>query len=187
MTKAKFDRSEVVESALQLFWQYGYTTASMQKVIEATGLKPGSIYLAFKSKEGLFQEALTRYAEKGLLKIKDTIENAPNTGKGICLYLEDVIQSTKNNNYSSCFLIKTSLELVVENKKLHTAALIKLTEMEELFYFYLEQEYGKKGSKQRATSVMLHIFGVRQYGLQSTSISKMRKGIREGLPWLPWD
>jgi hypothetical protein len=33
---------------------------------------------------------------------------------------------------------------------------------------------------------MLHILGMRVYGYQRRSADRMRHGLREGLPWLPW-
>ncbi|MCO4755527.1 MAG: TetR/AcrR family transcriptional regulator [Bacteriovoracaceae bacterium] len=187
MTKAKFNREEVLDRAIELFWQHGYSASSMQQVVKATGLKPGSIYLAFESKDGLFKEALERYSQKGLKKLKEEIESAPTPSKGICRYLESMIKGTLKCDYTSCFLAKTSLELAAENNELHSFASSKLDEIEDLFCHYLEQDYGKKEIKERATSLMLHIFGLGLYGYQCSSPAKMRKGVREGLSWLPWD
>lgn len=58
--------------------------------------------------------------------------------------------------------------------------------MEAVVESYLKKEYGKKLSERRAASIMLHIFGVRVYGYQQGAADRMREGLREGLPWLPW-
>lgn len=54
MARAQFDRDDVIGKSIKLFWKNGYSASSMQQVVKATGLKPGSIYLAFGNKEGLF-------------------------------------------------------------------------------------------------------------------------------------
>jgi len=59
-----FDRREVVDAAMEVFWEHGYQGASLSRLGEAMGLKPGSIYAAFGSKDALFQEALDAYVEK---------------------------------------------------------------------------------------------------------------------------
>lgn len=187
MAKAQFDRDEVIEKAMDLFWQRGYSASSMQQVVKATGLKPGSIYLAFGSKEGLFSEALEGYAQKALAHKRELIESAPSIGVGICRLLEENVQDSTQANYSSCFLIKTRLELAAEGNALYAFASAKLDEVESLYCHYLEQEFDAELSKRRATSIMLHLFGMRVYGYQPDSADRMRAGLREGLSWLPWD
>jgi TetR/AcrR family transcriptional repressor of nem operon len=59
-----FERSEVVHKAMQVFWRSGYQGASIKLLGDAMGLKPGSIYAAFGSKEELFREALAAYVAR---------------------------------------------------------------------------------------------------------------------------
>jgi len=59
--------------------------------------------------------------------------------------------------------------------------------VEALFRSYLEREFNKTVSRQRAASIMLHIFGMRVYGYQQGSADRMRQALRDGLPWLPWE
>jgi TetR/AcrR family transcriptional repressor of nem operon len=158
----------------------------MQQVVNTTGLKPGSIYLAFGNKEALFREALERYAKKSIALIHSTLDNASSVGEGIVTILEKNIQESTNGNFSSCFLVKTQLELAAAGGELHDVASAKLDEIEQLYRSYLEKEFDKTVSKQRAVSLMLHIFGMRVYGYHHDSANRMRQGLREGLPWLPW-
>ncbi len=164
----------------------------LQRIINAAGcqgnsLQPGSIYHAFGNKEGLFSEALERYAQKSLAHIRDVMDRAPSIGEGLCSILEEKIEDSDKEPYNSCFLIKTRLELAAEGGELHQLASSKLDEIEALLRSYLEREFDKKQSQQRAVSLMLHIFGLRIYGYQSGSAERMRQGLQEGLPWLPWE
>ncbi|MCW8932708.1 MAG: TetR/AcrR family transcriptional regulator [Gammaproteobacteria bacterium] len=186
MARAQFDRNDIIDKSIQLFWKNGFSASSMQQVVQATGLKPGSIYLAFGNKEGLFREALDSYAQQTITLIRNTVDNANSVGEGICIFIEKIIQQSSGDNYCSCFLIKTQLELATEGNELHEFASTKLIEIEKLFQSYLEKEFSKTVSKQRATSLMLNIFGLRVYGYQRGSEESIRKGLREGLSWLPW-
>ena len=187
MAKAQFNRDEVIEKSIELFWQNGFSASSMQQVVKATGLKPGSIYLAFGNKEGLFREALEGYAQEGMAQIREAIETAPSVGEGICTILEKMIDDSYRKNYCSCFLVKTQLELAAEENELYDFASTKLGEIEKLYQSYLVKEFGATVSRKRAASLMLHIFGVKVYSYQLGSADRMREGLREGLPWLPWN
>lgn len=187
MAKAQFDRNDILDKSIQLFWQHGFSGSSMQQVVQATGLKPGSIYHSFGNKEALFREALERYAQKSFAHIRKILDSAPSVGDGICTHLEAVVQQSTNRNYCSCFLVKTRLELAAERNDIHKFASAKLDEIESLFESYLEKEFDETLSRQRAVSLMLHIFGLRVYGYQQGSTERMRRGLREGLPWLPWN
>ena len=186
MARAQFDRNEVIEKAIQLFWQNGFSASSMKQVVKTTGLKPGSIYLGFGNKEADIREALESYARKRMAQIHKVLDSAPSVGEGICTILEGVIEESNRENYCSCFLIKTRLELAAERNELYDFASAKLGEVEAVVESYLKKEYSKKVSERRAASIMLHIFGVRVYGYQQGSADRMREGVREGLPWLPW-
>lgn len=186
MARAQFDRNEVIEKAIDLFWQHGFNASSMKQVVKTTGLKPGSIYLGFGNKEALFREALESYARKRMAHMHSVLDAAPSVGEGICTILEGVVEESSKENYSSCFLIKTRLELAAEANELYDFASAKLGEVETLFESYLKKEFSKKVSQRRAASLMLHIFGIRVYGYKQNSADRIREGLQEGLPWLPW-
>jgi len=186
MARAQFDRNEVIDKSIDLFWENGFSASSMKEIVQTTGLKPGSIYLAFGNKEGLFREALVRYAQQRTAQMRGLLDNAQSVGEGLCSILEAVVQESTKENYCSCFLIKTRLELAAERNDLYEFASAKLGEVEELFESYLKKEFNDKVSRRRATNLMLHIFGVRVYGYQKDSADRMRESLREGLPWLPW-
>lgn len=186
MAKARFDRGRIIDSAIELFWKNGYNGSSMQQVMDATGLKSGSIYYSFGNKEALFREALEQYARSGMERIRKAVNRAPSVGAGICAHLERLAKEAGSKGFKSCFLVKTQLELAAESSELSELAADKLQQVEDLFQQYLEQEYGEALSRERAASIMLHIFGMRVYGCRRDSVESMCLALRQGLPWLPW-
>ncbi|MBB1094265.1 TetR/AcrR family transcriptional regulator [Rhodopseudomonas palustris] len=187
MARAQFDRNEIIDKAIELFWHNGFSGSSMQQVVNTTGLKPGSIYLGFGNKEALFREALESYARKSMAQLHSILDTAPSVGEGICTILNGMVAESSRADYCSCFLIKTRLELAAEKNELYHFASAKLGEVEALFESYLKKEFNRKVSGRRAASIMLHIFGIRVYGYKQGSADRMREGLREGLPWLPWN
>lgn len=70
--KSQYDESAVISAAVGVFWRYGYATASISDLTEATGLSRSSIYQRFGDKDGLFNEALERYVERVITRMEST-------------------------------------------------------------------------------------------------------------------
>lgn len=187
MAKQKFDREVVIEQSEHLFWHQGYRSCSIQDIVKATGLKPGSIYNSFGNKETLYGEALERYTMTRVELIRNLIDGAPSIPEGFCRFLQDLVSQTAEKDYSSCFLIKTQFEISSGQGSLHNQAVSGLEKVEEVIREYLSREYGDKLGRIRATSVMLHINGIRVYGYRKSGGEKMLLALQEGLSWLPWD
>ncbi|MET3966753.1 TetR/AcrR family transcriptional regulator [Bradyrhizobium sp. S3.9.1] len=65
MSRAReFDETEIIDKALQVFWQRGYEGTSLNDLLDATGLSKSSLYAAFGSKEDLFHRIVERYLSK---------------------------------------------------------------------------------------------------------------------------
>ncbi|KRG76448.1 hypothetical protein ABB28_03130 [Stenotrophomonas chelatiphaga] len=56
-----FNRSEVLDRAMRVFWAKGFAPTSMNDLIAAMGIASPSIYAAFGSKASLYREALDHY------------------------------------------------------------------------------------------------------------------------------
>lgn len=61
---AQFDRAEAILAAARLFWCNGYSGTSTRALSSSLGMSTSSIYAAFGSKAGLFEEAVRTYAER---------------------------------------------------------------------------------------------------------------------------
>lgn len=58
-----FDQEEALQTALELFWRYGYEGTSLSALTDAMGISVPSLYAAFGNKESLFRAAVDRYIE----------------------------------------------------------------------------------------------------------------------------
>ncbi|TCB97347.1 TetR/AcrR family transcriptional regulator [Micromonospora zingiberis] len=54
---------EALRRAMLVFWRWGYSEASIDRLTEGTGLGRGSLYGTFGDKSALFRKSLLRYAE----------------------------------------------------------------------------------------------------------------------------
>lgn len=60
----EFEPDAVLDQAMLRFWWQGYRATSIEDLVKATGVKPGSLYSAFPGgKRTLFLRSLERYSK----------------------------------------------------------------------------------------------------------------------------
>jgi AcrR family transcriptional regulator len=65
-----FDRYEVLDKAIQVFWRKGFSDTSLHDLEKATGVNKSGLYSEFKDKDDLFSQCVNRYAEtNGVLEL----------------------------------------------------------------------------------------------------------------------
>jgi AcrR family transcriptional regulator len=66
-----FNREEVLEKAMPVFWKHGFADTSLHELERATGVNKSGLYTEFRDKEDLFVACLRHYLEsqekRGLL------------------------------------------------------------------------------------------------------------------------
>ncbi len=113
-----FVREEALRQAMHLFWSKGFNAVSYTDLTKAMGMTAPSIYLAFGSKEKLFEEAYLLYAEEGATGLRALA--APRTAKeGIECMLKSVVRAfTDFNEPRGCMTIVGSMSLPAEQESL---------------------------------------------------------------------
>ena len=71
----EFDEEQVLDRALEVFWQRGYGATSVEDLTAATGLGRGSLYGAFGDKEALFITCLRRYTLRGQSAVLNALQH----------------------------------------------------------------------------------------------------------------
>ena len=59
----KFNKSDVVQDAMLLFWKKGFHQTSVQDLVQEIGINRASLYDTYQDKEGLFKESFTFYRD----------------------------------------------------------------------------------------------------------------------------
>lgn len=75
----QYDRSELLDRAVELFRLQGFNGTSTAELVTELGVNRKSMYAEFGSKQGLFEAALERYSQKHLSAVLAPIE-APDAG-----------------------------------------------------------------------------------------------------------
>jgi TetR/AcrR family transcriptional repressor of nem operon len=75
MGRAKqYDRTDLLDRAVELFRRQGYHGTSTAELVDELGVNRKSMYAEFGSKQGLFEAALERYDRKHLSRVLAPIE-----------------------------------------------------------------------------------------------------------------
>lgn len=78
-----YNRDAALNAALELFWSKGFHATSIKDLETALGMRSGSIYAAFKSKENLYALALERYFMASQMAFERDVLNAPSPLGGL--------------------------------------------------------------------------------------------------------
>ena len=101
-----FDRTEVLEKAMPLFWRRGFADTGMQDLEKATGVNKSGLYAEFKDKQDLFLEALRHYG--ATRKGRDLLSAQPLGWGNIESYLK--FKLARKDGMNGCFNVNTMRE-----------------------------------------------------------------------------
>jgi TetR/AcrR family transcriptional repressor of nem operon len=108
----EFDRDEVLDRALDLFWQRGYEATSVQDLVAAMGIHRGSLYATFGEKRALFLAALERYEHVGIETVLAELERPGPVRESVRRVFEGVVrEAAASGGRRGCFAINTAMEL----------------------------------------------------------------------------
>ncbi|MFT4901461.1 MAG: TetR/AcrR family transcriptional repressor of nem operon [Lentimonas sp.] len=130
----QFDRIQVLEQAMTVFWQRGYASTSMADLAAAMNLGPGSIYCAFSSKQALLVEAINHYAATRRDWMQDSLNSTASVRSALETLLNQVICATVSPQPAKgCLIINMLLELSSVDETCAELARAHLTQTKALF------------------------------------------------------
>lgn len=167
---SKFDRETVLEKAKDLFWQKGFLGTSTRELQDVLDMRPGSIYAAFGSKSGLFQDVLRHYAKVSAEELNQHMAAQPSVLLGFKHYLHSILNVRKNGLPSElCLLVKTLSELDESHSDILLLARALLKEIEDIFAILLQQAKFQEelpihaDEHKLAKQLQIQIIGLRAY------------------------
>jgi TetR/AcrR family transcriptional repressor of nem operon len=117
----QFDADEVLDKAMQVFWNRGYEATSMQDLVDRTGINRGSLYATYRDKHALFLAALRRYADTIHFKRLTDLEARFGPRETIRqLFLAYTSEPSQKSGNRGCFLTNTALELAAHDREAGT-------------------------------------------------------------------
>lgn len=140
-----FNKDEVLERAMNLFWKQGFHATSMQDIVQYVGLSRSSLYESFASKKGLFDQSLDNYCRINRDGVKALLSSEANVKDGLRMLLESSISCTiDDDDRKGCFVVNSTTELIPGDEELVKALAKNRAVFEKLFHDFLLQAQ-KKG------------------------------------------
>ena len=134
----EFDVDEVLDHAMQTFWEQGYECTSVQDLLDATGLSRSSLYESFGNKHDLYLAALDRYRQREAERLAERLASAPTASGAIREVFEEAASACIGDG-RGCFLVNATVERARSDDATERRMRASLQGMEEAFAAAVER------------------------------------------------
>jgi TetR/AcrR family transcriptional repressor of nem operon len=160
----QFDRKDVLESALAVFWSRGYEATSIQDLVDATEVNRGSLYGTFRDKKGLFLAVIDYYLETVATPMMAELSN-PDPRAAIEGMFAVLIQRNSDPKFPrGCLITNTSLECPISGDTIARKITEAMGQQETAIYRVLRraQAEGSLAASRDARALARFFLGVAQ-------------------------
>ena len=136
MARSKtFDRNDVLDRAMEVFWRKGFEGASMAELLTAMGLGRGSVYDTFGDKRGLFMAVVERYIDQCTAEtIAPLIDPAASREVLVACFLQAAEQSAQDCNHKGCLMVNAAIEQAPHDRELASLLQGGFRRVEDAYY-----------------------------------------------------
>jgi TetR/AcrR family transcriptional repressor of nem operon len=115
----QFDPERVLERSMQEFWHRGYHDTSVDDLVTATGVRPGSLYNAFKGgKRQLFLSSLDRYSALVVPEKMGALDRPGASIAELRAYFDGLVTDLLTpDGRVGCLMVNTAMELAAEDSE----------------------------------------------------------------------
>ncbi len=155
----EFDRQEVLERAMWVFWEKGYRATSLVDLEQATELLPGSIYNAFGSKKGLFLAVVDYYIDRVVgWRIESYLEPGEPL-EAIETFLRTAYEGLAPEEMNGCLLTNSATEIAAVDLEVQTRVSAGFSRIDKAFHDRLQdaQDAGEIPADKDVTSLALQL------------------------------
>jgi len=157
-------RTEIISQALETFYQYGFHTTSVDKVLDKINVSKRTLYKYFRSKEELVEQAVRYYQVEAIRVIQEELANRSQdpTGKLLALFdwRREILEA---GDYSGCFALNAQSEYQNRSQLIELACTEFLQGLEKIISdLCIEARY--PNPSQLTKQLMILLEGVIVYG-----------------------
>lgn len=106
----EFNEEEVIQKAMEVFWEKGYTATSMRDLTDAMQINISSLYNSIGDKHALFVKCIRLYSKIRLKDIHARYATYDSPYKALETYIKDAANKITSAS-KSCMCVKTTFEI----------------------------------------------------------------------------
>jgi len=166
MPRAKeFDPDEVLEQAMELFWENGFEATSAQDLVDRTGLNRSSLYNTFGSKQELYLRALDHYRQQDAGAVDRLLDRFDSAQAAIRHLLE---QAIPDDDPRGCFVANATVERAHCDDDTRERARQTLSQMEDGFRALVKHGQARgEIPEERDPEALAHFLANTYFGMQT--------------------
>jgi TetR/AcrR family transcriptional repressor of nem operon len=135
-----FDEQQILEKAMELFWEKGYAATSIQDLVNHLGINRASLYDTYGGKRELFKKSFSLYRDSNTDRVRKFLEAQADVKEGFKKLLNASIeQNLKDNARKGCFVVNITAELIPGDEEMQLALSENKKSFEKIFYDYLKK------------------------------------------------
>ena len=134
-----FDETEVLEKAMNLFWEKGYYATSIQDLVNHLGINRASLYDTYGGKIELFKKAFNYYRNNNSSALRQFLYGYEDVRQGLKALFSRAIQDSKSDaSNKGCFVVNTTIEFMPNEESFKSLILDNKKHAVHLFRDYLQ-------------------------------------------------
>lgn len=161
----EFDTDTVLDNAMEVFWKKGFDDASIQDLVDATGLNRGSLYNAFGDKAQLFATVMERYRAASPTQILTQNAEGLSPRQQLSAFFHALVDRAVNDrDHKGCLFTNTAAGLYGCNDAMTSWILDSFVSLENVFVDVIEhgQQNGEITTAQSSRKMARFFVGVAQ-------------------------
>jgi len=161
----EFDTDSVLDNAMEVFWKKGFDDASIQDLVDATGLNRGSLYNAFGDKSHLFATVMERYRAASPARILTNDTDGVSPRLQFTKFFDALVdRAVKDRDHKGCLFTNTAAGLYGCNDAMTSWILESFVALENVFVAVIErgQKNGEITTAQSSRKLARFFVGVAQ-------------------------
>lgn len=135
MARSKsFDKEEVLDKAVEIFWRKGYNATSANDLVKELGLSRSSLYDTYGDKRTLFVNSLERYREQVVQETIALIDDSDDIRKTIKdIFTLAIEQDIGAKIPKGCLMVNSAVELSNTDDEIASIVLQNQKDIEDAF------------------------------------------------------
>lgn len=181
----QFEPKETLAKIMAVFWEKGYEGASLSDLMEATGLKKGSLYAAFGDKRSMYLRSLAAYEAEAVQGAVTMLTGGCAPAERIARFLTAPIEAAwDRGDFRGCFLCNASTDraaMDAEVAKSVRTAFERMARALEQALAEIDPDRPARGRALAILSVYSGLRGLARAGMAREALEKARNEAIAGL------